>query len=67
MPTEENDYLLYAVRCKNGKGKRLVMQKLMETDAVFEGGVKRAVYRVEKIIKGKVKFTKFLLLKKNNN
>tara|TARA_Y100001972_G_scaffold128018_1_gene186914 strand:+ start:756 stop:2174 length:1419 start_codon:yes stop_codon:yes gene_type:complete len=50
LPTEENDYRPYAGRCKNGKGKRLVMQKSMETDDVFEAA-KRAVAWVEEIEK----------------
>ena len=50
LPTEENDYRPYAGRCKNGKGKRLVMQKSMETDDVFEAA-KRAVAWVEEIAK----------------
>jgi len=29
---EKNDYRSSAGKCKNGKGKRLVMQKSMETD-----------------------------------
>tara|TARA_B100000963_G_scaffold305829_1_gene280184 strand:+ start:408 stop:653 length:246 start_codon:yes stop_codon:yes gene_type:complete len=65
LPIEENDYFLYAPRCKNTKVKRLVMQKSMGTDDVFKG-IKRAVYWVVKIIKGKVKFSKFLQLQERS-
>ena len=48
LPIEENDYRPYAGRCKEGKGKRIVMQKSMGTDDLLEAA-KRAIIWIEEI------------------
>ena len=48
LPEPQNDYRPFEGRCKEGKGKRIVMQKSMGTDDVLEAS-KRAVLWVEEI------------------
>ena len=48
LPVEENDYRPHAGRCKGGKGKRIVLQKSMQTDDLLEAA-KRAIIWVEEI------------------
>ena len=48
LPLEENDFRPFAGRCKGGKGKRIVMQKSMETDDLLEAA-RRAVIWIEEI------------------
>ena len=48
LPIEENDYRPFAGRCKEGKGKRIVMQKSMGTDDLLEAA-KRAIIWIEEI------------------
>ena len=50
LPEIEDDYRPYAGRCREGKGKRIVMQKSMRTDDLFEAA-KRAVNWVQEIEK----------------
>ena len=48
LPEPENDYRPFEGRCKGGKGKRIVMQKSMQTEDVLEAA-KRAVLWVDEI------------------
>ena len=50
LPEIEDDYRPYAGRCREGKGKRIVMQKSMRTDDLYEAA-KRAVNWVQEIEK----------------
>ena len=48
LPEPENDYRPFEGRCKGGKGKRIVLQKSMQTDDLLEAA-KRAIIWVEEI------------------
>ena len=48
LPIEENDYRPFAGRCREGKGKRIVLQKSMGTDDLLEAA-RRAINWVEEV------------------
>ncbi len=69
---EENDYRPFGGRCKGEKGKRIVMQKSMQTDDLLEAA-KRAIAFIEEIAEKsrkvkvcimELKFYIFILLRK---
>ena len=62
LPLEENDFRPFAGRCKGGKGKRIVMQKSMQTDDLVEAA-RRAVIWIEEIAE---KGREIKIQKKNN-